>query len=210
MLFESLVTKKRGDLPSRRASNLETIAGIHIVSNSNKVNRSALGGAVLIASKVLRWYFHIRSCKMGIRSLTRQDPCFRSLALLAAYRSLSAGLSPAVFASSTLALASVVLITLQQPWKGKSVGYSIIFKLLVQVRAAAEGRPHDGNTPPPSLATSFRSSRAALSSCAHRPRAARRPRDPTLIRPLPSRRRAPPPSAPPPPPSAPSPRPPSG
>ena len=57
----------------------------------------------------------------------------RSLALLAAYRSLSAGISPAVFASATLALASLVLITLQQPWKGKSIGYSIIFKLLVQV-----------------------------------------------------------------------------
>ena len=54
MLFESLVTKRGGDLPSRRSSSLETIAGIHIVSNSSKVNRSALGGAVLIASKVLR------------------------------------------------------------------------------------------------------------------------------------------------------------
>eukprot|EP00292_Cryptomonas_paramecium_P021240 CAMPEP_0113669514 /NCGR_PEP_ID=MMETSP0038_2-20120614/4612_1 /TAXON_ID=2898 /ORGANISM="Cryptomonas paramecium" /LENGTH=169 /DNA_ID=CAMNT_0000585405 /DNA_START=237 /DNA_END=743 /DNA_ORIENTATION=- /assembly_acc=CAM_ASM_000170 len=107
MLFESLVTKKRRELPVRRSNS--AVGGIHLVANTTKSNRSILGGAVLVASKVLR-----------------------GLALVAAYRSLSAGISPAVFASSTLALASLVLVTLQQPWKGKSIGYGSMFNVFVQ------------------------------------------------------------------------------
>ena len=72
-------------------------------------SRGAIGGAVLVASKVLR-----------------------ALALLAGYRVLADGLSSVLFAAATLGFTSVVLLVLQRPWTGKELSTKHTVKVAVQ------------------------------------------------------------------------------
>ena len=72
-------------------------------------SRGAIGGAVLVASKVLR-----------------------ALALLAGYRVLADGLSSVLFAAATLGFTSVVLLVLQRPWTGKELSTKHMVKVAVQ------------------------------------------------------------------------------
>ena len=118
MLFEALVNRGgsgrggSGGLPTSvggYGNIVNNIGGIMLLSGDRGSSRGAIGGAVLVASKVLR-----------------------ALALLAAYRVLAAGLSSVVFAAATLAITSVVLLILQRPWTGMKLGVRQVVKVVMQ------------------------------------------------------------------------------
>jgi hypothetical protein len=100
-------------------------------------SRSAIGGAVLVASKVLRALALLAAYRSSTRGLlacrawmltnvclTGSSSCraWRAYSACFVRRALATGLSSVMFAAATLALTSVVLLLLQRPWTGKELG----------------------------------------------------------------------------------------
>jgi hypothetical protein len=119
MIFEELVSRVQHGRTQRRSGG--AASGITILPRDSGLRRrGVVGGAVLVASKLLR-----------------------GLALIAGYRVLSWGMTTVHFAWATLAIASAVLLVTQRPWVGKPLTTVLRVKAIIQSLLLAVGRPPD-------------------------------------------------------------------